>query len=275
VTAVADLLRVKGLCVEYRGARGIVRAVDDVSFTVCRGEIFGLVGESGSGKSTVVRTLMRLLPSPPSKIIGGSVLFEGEDLLKLSPREIQRVRGAQIGMVFQDPQKALNPVMPIGEQIAEGIRFRERPPENEIRARVIDVMTRVGIPDPARRWNAYPHELSGGQRQRVVIAAALLPNPKLLFADEPTTALDVTIQNQILQLLTDARDTLGMSVVLVTHDLGVVAQTCRRVAVMHKGRIVEQGLVRDVFSAPNHPYTKALLAATRLDKRLSEDVHDG
>lgn len=270
MTAGAALLSVRGLAVSYRGQRGTVRAVQDVSFSVERGEIFGIVGESGSGKSTALRALLRLLPAPPAEITGGEVLFsDGDsvvDLLKLSAPELRRIRGARIGMVFQDPQKALNPVMTIGAQIGEGIRYRERPSAAALRARVIEVMTLVGIPDPERRLDAYPHELSGGLRQRAVIAAALISSPSLLLADEPTTALDVTIQDQILRLLAGLRDRLGMSVVMVTHDLGVVAQNCRRVAVMHNGRIVEEGPVEQVFSAPAHPYTRALLSATRLQR---------
>lgn len=279
MTAGAELLSVHGLCVNYRGQRGSLRAVQDVSFSVRRGEIFGIVGESGSGKSTTIRAIQKLLPEPPAEIVSGEVRFGDAatalDLMRLPKAELRRIQGARIGMVFQDPQKALNPVMPIGAQIGEGLRYRERMTASELRARVLEEMRHVGIPDPERRLEAYPHELSGGLRQRVVIAAALIARPELLFADEPTTALDVTIQAQILRLLRGFRDEFGMSVVMVTHDLGVVAQNCHRVAVMQAGRIVEEGLVQQVFAAPTHPYTQALLSATRLRKNGRQEKFRG
>ena len=235
--------------------------MSDVSFTVERGEIYGLVGESGSGKSTVIRALMGFLPSPPAKVTGGEVRFGGADLLKMREAELNQVRGARIGMVFQDPLQALNPVLTIGDQIGEAL-YRERLTRAALRSRVTEAMTLAGIPDPETRLGAYPHELSGGLRQRAAIAAALITNPELLLADEPTTALDVTLQAQILKIFKEGRDRLGMSVILVTHDLAVVAETCRRVAVMYAGRIVEEGPVRRVLTAPAHPYTRALLGAT-------------
>lgn len=263
MTAAEPLLSVRDLTVIYHGRRGVVRAVDGASFSVARGEILGIVGESGSGKSTAIRALLRLLPAPPAEITGGEAGFGGVDLLRCPAGELRRVRGAGISMVFQDSLKALNPVLPIGSQIGEGLRSRERLGAAALRARVIEAMALVGIPDPERRVAAYPHELSGGLRQRAAIAAALISRPALLLADEPTSALDVTIQDQILRLLARLRDELGMSVVLVTHDLGVVAQTCQRVAVMYAGQIVEAGPVSEVFAAPAHPCTAALLGSTR------------
>jgi oligopeptide/dipeptide ABC transporter ATP-binding protein len=261
VTTAGPLLQVRGLSAVYQGRNGLVRAVEDVSFSVERGEIYGIVGESGSGKSSVLRALLRLLPAPQARITGGQVLFAGADLLQLSESELSRIRGARIGMVFQDPRQALNPVLSIGAQIGESL-FRERLGKEALRTRVLAAMTLAGIAEPERRLAAYPHELSGGLRQRAAIAVALCTAPELLLADEPTTALDVTLQAQILGILRDGRDKLGMSVILVTHELGIVAQTCRRVAVMYAGRIVEEGLVEQVFAAPAHPYTRALLGAT-------------
>jgi oligopeptide/dipeptide ABC transporter ATP-binding protein len=261
------LLSVRGLSAVYQGRHGLVRAVQDVSFSVERGEIYGVVGESGSGKSTTIRALLRLLPSPPARITGGEVLFGGADLLKMREADLCRIRGARIAMVFQDPLQALNPVMPIGRQIGEAL-YRERLDRARLRSRVVEAMGLAGIPDPERRLGAYPHELSGGLRQRAAIAAALIARPALLLADEPTTALDVTLQAQILKIFKERRDEIGMSVILVTHDLAVVAETCRRVAVMYAGRIVEEGPVARVFTAPAHPYTAALLGAT-LDRAVN------
>ncbi len=249
------LLEVRDLVVEFPGG---VRAADGVSFEIRRGELFGLVGESGSGKSTVIRSLIRLLP-PTARVTGGEVRFGGRDVLALSERELRRLRGARIAMVFQDPLTSLNPVLPVGLQIAEGLRWHSDLGSSERRKRVLEVMGLVGLPDRARLLRAYPHELSGGLRQRVALALALVSQPTLLLADEPTTALDATIQDQILKLLVELRDRLGTSVALVTHDLGVVAQTCQRVAVMYAGRIVETGPVERIFDEPAHPYTRALL----------------
>jgi peptide/nickel transport system ATP-binding protein/oligopeptide transport system ATP-binding protein len=252
---VDTLVSVRDLSVEFGGG---VRAADGVSFDVRRGEIFGIVGESGSGKSTVIRALIRLLPSQ-AQVTGGEVRFGDGDLLQLPERRMRKLRGAEIAMVFQDPLSSLNPVLRLGVQIGEGLRWHGRLSAAERHARVIEVMGLVGLPDHERLLRAYPHQLSGGLRQRVGIAIALASSPKLVLADEPTTALDVTIQDQILKLLVDLCDKTGTSVVLVTHDLGVVAQTCQRVAVMYGGRIVETGPVEQIFASPGHPYTRALL----------------
>jgi len=253
-------LEVVGLTTFYETRRGDVRAVDDVSLTVKRGEIFGLVGESGSGKSTAIRSIIRLLPRGTARIVAGSVRLGDMDLLRLSESDMRRVRGVRIGMVFQDPMTSLNPVLTVGEQIGEALRYHGAS-RDRVRQRTLEVMSLVGIPEASRRLGAHPHELSGGLRQRVAIAMALVGAPEVLLADEPTTALDVTIQDQILKLLVSLRDELGMSVILVTHDLGVVAQTCQRVAVMYGGSIVEVGPVTTVFADPAHPYTRGLLAS--------------
>jgi oligopeptide/dipeptide ABC transporter ATP-binding protein len=240
------ILEVRDLRVELPLSRGTVHAVDGASLTVTPGEAFGLVGESGCGKSMTLRAIMGLLPRP-GHIVGGQVLFEGEDLVSASAGRLRQVRGGSIAMIFQEPMTALNPVMRVGDQIAEGPQVH------------LGLMRRVGIPDPIRRARAYPHELSGGLRQRIMIAIALSCDPKLILCDEPTTALDVTIQDQILKLLLNLRREFGVSVVFVTHDLAVVAQTCERLAVMYAGQIVETGTVDEVFRAPRHPYTLGLL----------------
>ena len=252
------LLEVRDLTVEIDTGHGSFRAVDGVSFDVPRGAALGLVGESGSGKSITLRALLGLLP-PRVRVIGGTAHLDGEDLLAMSPGRLDRLRGPEIAMVFQEPMSALNPVMRVGEQIAEGPRVHERLGRQAARNRAIELMARVGIPDPARRYNAYPHEFSGGMRQRVMIAVALSCTPRLLLCDEPTTALDVTIQDQILSLLTRLCEENGTSLVFVTHDLAVVAQTCRDLAVLYAGRVVESGRVDEVFALPQHPYTLGLL----------------
>lgn len=260
MTQAAPVLTVDGLTTVYQTRRGEVRAVDGLDLAVHGGEIFGLVGESGSGKSTAIRSIIRLLPRHSAHISAGSVRLGDVDLLTLSEAEMRRIRGARIGMVFQDPMTSLNPVMTVGEQIGESLRYHGIG-RSEARRRTLATMSLVGIPEVARRVGAHPHELSGGLRQRVAIAMALVGSPQILLADEPTTALDVTIQDQILKLLVGLRDELGMSVILVTHDLGVVAQTCQRVAVMYAGSIVEVGPVATVFANPVHPYTRGLLAS--------------
>ena len=255
--ATGNVLAVRDLAIAYRRGGHALGVVNKVSFDVRPGEIFGLVGESGSGKSTIIRSVIKLLPSN-AVIAGGEVSFGGRSLLSLRERDMQGVRGRDISMVFQDPLNSLNPVMTVGEQIGETLKGSDGSGQSR-RERVLAAMRLVHIPDPARLYNTYPHELSGGLRQRVAIAIALVASPKLLLADEPTTALDVTIQDQILKLLIELSGRLGMSVILVTHDLGIVAQTCQRVAVLYAGRIVESGPVDRIFASPTHPYTAGLL----------------
>jgi peptide/nickel transport system ATP-binding protein len=233
--------------------------IDAVSFDLGKGEILGLVGESGSGKSMICRALVKLLPSKTIAITGGSILLSGRDLVTLDEAAMRSVRGANIGMVFQNPTSHLDPVMRIGDQIAEGIRYHQGKSRSEAKSAATDILGQVGFPDPARQYDNYPHELSGGMRQRAMIAVALSCNPEILIADEPTTALDVTIQAQILKLLMDLRDSRGLSIILITHDLGIVAQTCDRIAVLRHGQLLELGDKRRVLSAPQHAYTISLL----------------
>jgi oligopeptide/dipeptide ABC transporter ATP-binding protein len=259
VSAAAEsILEVHDLHVEIPLSRGTVRAVDGASFTVRRGEALGLVGESGSGKSMTLRAILGLLPRP-AHITAGEVLLDGTNLITLPASRMRDLRGKSVSMIFQEPMTALNPVMRVGTQIAEAPLAHLGYSRSKARARALDLMGLVGIPDPARRAQAYPHELSGGMRQRVMIAIALSCEPKLILCDEPTTALDVTIQDQILKLLLSLRSDFGMSVVFVTHDLAVVAETCQSVAVMYAGQVVETGTVHDVFHEPRHPYTLGLL----------------
>ena len=234
-------------------------AVDDVSFEIEPGSTLGVVGESGSGKSVTALSIMRLIQEPPGRIASGKVLFQGTDLLSLSERQMQRIRGGKISMIFQDPMTALNPVFTAGNQVAEAIRVHQRAGRREARLRSIELLRQVGIPAPEERVNAYPHQMSGGMRQRVMIAIALACNPELLIADEPTTALDVTVQAGILELIRRLQAERNMAVMLITHDMGVVAETCDRVLVMYAGRIVEKAPVDKLFAAPVHPYTLGLL----------------
>ncbi len=252
------ILEVRDLHVEIPLTRGTVRAVDGASFTVAPGEAMGLVGESGSGKSMTLRAILGLLPHPAG-IAGGEILYEGADLVTMPAKKLQDLRGKEISMIFQEPMTALNPVMRVGDQIAEGPLAHLRMGKSASQERALDLMRQVGIPDPARRARAFPHELSGGMRQRVMIAIALSCEPKLILCDEPTTALDVTIQDQILKLLRSLREERGLSVVFVTHDLAVVAQTCQRLAVMYAGQVVETGSIDETFRSPRHPYTLGLL----------------
>ncbi|WP_374369853.1 ABC transporter ATP-binding protein [Dongia sp.] len=256
----STLLDVRNLRVTATRHGSSFDIVDDVSFSVAQGEVLGLVGESGSGKSVTCRSLMRLLPGANLALTGGEILFDGRDFAKLSDRAIRAERGASIGMIFQNPASHLDPVMSIGDQVAEAIRTHRGVSSREAWAQAVDLLRQVGIPDPERRARGYAHEFSGGMRQRAMIAAALACDPKLLIADEPTTALDVTVQAQILRLLLDLRDRRGLAIILVTHDLGVVAQTCDSIAVMYGGRIVETGPKRAVLKAPCHPYTARLIA---------------
>ncbi len=254
----AHLLEVNNLQTHFPTRAGLVRAVDGVSFYLDRGELLGLVGESGCGKSITALSIMRLI-APPGKIVGGEISFDGRNLLKLSDREMRAIRGDDIAMIFQDPMTSLNPVFTVGEQIAEALRLHRKLSRKAAREAAIEAMREVSIPDPARRIKDYPHQLSGGMRQRVMIAMALACDPKLLIADEPTTALDVTIQAQILELLNELRKNRELAVLLITHDLGVVAEVADRVAVMYTGRIVEESPVEELFARPRHPYTEGLL----------------
>ena len=254
------MLDVSHLTTVFDLASGPATAVDDVSFEIRPGETLGLVGESGSGKSVTALSIMGLV-QPPGRIAGGRILFKGRDLLSLPEAEMRKVRGAEISLIFQEPMTALNPVFTIGDQIAEALLVHGRATRREAKRRSVELLEAVRIPDPAGRVNDYPHQLSGGMRQRVLIAMAIACKPSLVVADEPTTALDVTIQAEILDLLRDMKNTLNLSLLLITHDLGVVAETADRVAIMYAGRIVEHGPVRAIFRNPQHPYTRGLLAS--------------
>ncbi len=252
------LLEVNNLQTHFPTRAGIVKAVNDVSFYINEGELLGLVGESGCGKSITALSVMRLI-APPGKIVGGEIKFKGEELLKASDMRMREIRGNDIAMIFQDPMTSLNPVFTVGEQIAEALRLHRNLNKKQAHEAAIAAMKEVSIPDPSRRVNDYPHQLSGGMRQRIMIAMALACNPELLIADEPTTALDVTIQAQILELLDGLRKTRKLAVLLITHDLGVVAEVADRVCVMYTGKIVEESGVDEIFEKPKHPYTQGLL----------------
>ncbi len=254
------LLEIENLQTHFRTPDGVNRAVDGVSFAVECGETVAIVGESGCGKSVTANSILRLVPQPPGKI-AGQIRFEGADLLKLSERAMRNIRGNHISMVFQEPMTSLNPVLTVGGQIAETLRLHQRLGRKAVHERAVEMLNLVGIAEPRRRAGEYPHQLSGGMRQRVMIAIALACNPKLLIADEPTTALDVTIQAQILDLMADLKKRVGAAIIVITHDLGVVAETAERVIVMYAGRKVEEAKVADLFRAPRHPYTQGLLAA--------------
>ncbi len=253
------VLDVQGLEVVFQTRRGEVFAVNDVSFHLRPGELLGVVGESGSGKSVTMMSLIGLLPSPPAQVRGGAVRLSGRDILKVPAEELRRIRGRRVGFVFQDPMTSLNPVFTIGDQITEPLRRHMGLNRRQARVRAVELLELVGIPDAGRRLASYPHQFSGGMRQRVMIAIALACDPEVLIADEPTTALDVTIQAQILELVRDLRQKLGMAIVWITHDLGVIAGIADRVMVMYGGQIVEQAPVRELFARPRHPYTRALL----------------
>jgi oligopeptide/dipeptide ABC transporter ATP-binding protein len=252
------MLEVRDLRTYFFTDRGVVKAVDGVSFSIARGRTLGLVGESGCGKSVTALSLLRLVP-PPGRIVGGEILFEGRNLCELDEEAMRHIRGARMAMIFQDPMSALNPVLTVGFQIAEAVLAHERVSRREAFERAIAMMREVAIPDPERRARSYPHELSGGLRQRVLIAMALVCRPALLIADEPTTALDVTIQAEILDLLARLREQFQLTLLLITHDLGIIAQTADDVAVMYAGRIIEYAPVREIFYNPQHPYTRGLL----------------
>ncbi len=255
----APLLEVRDLAVDMPAAAGFSRVVHGVSFTVERGQVVGLAGESGSGKTATALAILRLLPEGART--SGSVLLDGRDVLTMTPRELRAIRGGRIGMVFQEPSTALNPVLTVGFQIADAVQAHRHLRRSAALDEAVRLLDLVAMPGARRRLGDYPHQLSGGQRQRVVLAIALAGKPDLLLADEPTTALDVTIQAQILELLESLRAGLGLAVLLITHDLGIVAERCERLLVMHDGEIVERGAVREVFAAPAHPYTRSLLAA--------------
>jgi len=255
------VLDVKNLKTVFFTNSGLFKAVDDVSFSVKRSETLAIVGESGCGKSVTALSLMRLVPDPPGRIVGGSVTLEGTDLLALDEAKMREIRGNRVSMIFQEPMTSLNPVMRIGDQITEAVRLHRKMSTREARDIAVEMLRLVRIPEPARRAKEYPHQLSGGMRQRAMIAMALACRPVLLIADEPTTALDVTIQAQILALILDLQKELGTGLVLITHDLGVVAQTAHRVIVMYAGKKVEEASVEALFAAPKHPYTRGLMAS--------------
>lgn len=262
-----NILEIKDLVVRYETEDGLVRAVNSVNLALERGAAVGLVGETGAGKTTLAKSILRLIQWPPGRIAGGQILYEGKDLVAMEAEEICQIRGKEISMIFQDPMTALNPVLTVGKQIAEVIEAHEKISAEEAKKKMEDMLTMVGI-DPARAED-YPHQFSGGMKQRVVIAIALACNPNLLIADEPTTALDVTIQAQVLDLIKNLRTKLGTSMLLITHDLGVVAQNCEYVAIMYAGEIVEQGSLREVFKNGLHPYTEGLFDSI---PKLNEDV---
>ncbi|RDU35241.1 peptide ABC transporter ATP-binding protein [Neobacillus piezotolerans] len=264
------LVKVEDLEVHFRSSSSIVKAVNGVSFALNRKETLGIVGESGSGKSVTATALLRLIPSPPGKIAGGKILFEGKDLLSLTEKEMRSVRGNEISMIFQDPITSLNPVYTVGNQIIEVIRAHRKVSKKEAKQEAINMLKLVGIPEAEKRIDMYPHEFSGGMRQRVMIAIALACNPKLLIADEPTTALDVTVQAQILDLMRNLQETIGTSIIMITHDLGVVWEMCDKVIVMYAGNTVESGSVKDIFDNPLHPYTWGLL-----DSQITSEVGEG
>ena len=253
------LLEIKDLCVEFKTMAGTVHAVDHLSYTLHRGEKLGIVGESGSGKSVSSLAMMQLIPNPPGKVTGGQILYNGKDLVKLSEREMQKIRGNEISMIFQEPMTSLNPIIRCGKQIAESLRLHRGMKKKEAMEEAIKMMQAVGIANPQARAYEYPHQMSGGMRQRVMIAMALACQPQILIADEPTTALDVTIQAQILELMQSLQEKLGMAIIMVTHDLGVIASMCDEIIVMYGGRVCERGTADAIFYSPAHEYTKGLL----------------
>lgn len=265
-----ELLRIRDLVVEYDTDEDVVQAVNHVDLQLGKGETLGLVGETGAGKTTIAKAILRILPDPPSRVKAGEIYFEGKDILKLSEGKMRKIRGNKIAMIFQDPMTALNPIETVGSQIAEAIGLHEKLSKAEVQKRAIDMLEMVGI--PGERYGEYPHQFSGGMKQRVVIAMALACRPELLLADEPTTALDVTIQAQVLDMMESLKEKLNTSMILITHDLGIVAGMCDRVAVVYAGEIVEQGTTEEVFDFPGHPYTLGLFQSLpRLDsteKRL-------
>lgn len=270
------ILEVKNLHVTFTTYGGTVQAVRGVDFHLNKGETLAIVGESGCGKSVTSNAIMRLIPNPPGKITAGNIKFKGKDLTKISEKQMRSVRGVDISMIFQDPMTALNPTLTIGTQLIEGLKQHRKLSDNEAKKRALEMMELVGIPNPVERMKQYPHQFSGGMRQRIVIAIALICEPELLIADEPTTALDVTIQAQILELFEKIQEVTGVSIILITHDLGVVAKIADRIAVMYAGKIIETGTKRDIFYNPEHPYTKGLLnSVPRLDMKGKLKPIDG
>lgn len=261
------VLEVKDLTTYFYTHDGVVKAVDGISYEVDESEIVALVGESGCGKSVSALSLLRLIPDPPGKIVKGQVIFEGRDLLKLNGKEIRRVRGNKVAMIFQEPMTSLNPVLTIGRQVTEAMELHLKMDRSTAKKRAIEILHLVGIPDAQKRLDAYPHQFSGGMRQRVMIAMALSCNPRVLIADEPTTAVDVTIQAQLFEVMKDMTEKFGTSLIVITHNLGVVARYAQRVNVMYAGRVIERGMAQDIYCEPRHPYTRGLLAAVpRLDE---------
>ncbi len=260
------LLEVRDLSVSFHLLEGVIPAVAKVDLVLNRGEILGVVGESACGKSVTARSILRIIPTPPGRINSGRILFEGQDLMELPEEDMQKIRGEKISMIFQEPMTSLNPAFTVGDQISEVFRFHRQMAKSEAWEKAVEELRRVEIPDPGKRASSYPHELSGGMRQRAMIAIALACRPRILIADEPTTALDVTIQAQILKLIAQLQNEIGMSVMLITHNLGIVASLAQRVAVMYAGRIVEEGPVETIFNGHHHPYTRGLLQSVpRLD----------
>lgn len=263
-----NFLEIKNLTIEYSSENEIVHAVNGVSLRLEQGHTLGLVGETGAGKTTIAKAVLRILPELQSKIVSGEIHLEGEDLLKLSEKEMLKIRGHKVAMIFQDPMTALNPVKRIGDQIKEAVLLHSELSSSEAKHRAVEMLEMVGI--PAERYNEYPHQFSGGMKQRVVIAMALACDPKLLLADEPTTALDVTIQAQVLEMINELKTKLNTAMIMITHDLGVVAQVCDEVAIVYAGEIVEYGSKEDIFDRPAHPYTKGLFGAL---PSMNENVH--
>jgi len=268
-----SVLDVQNLTTRFHTRDGIVKAVEDVSFTLEKGETLGIVGESGSGKSVTCYSLLGLIPMPPGRIHAGKALFDGHDLLQLSEPELRKIRGKRISMIFQDPMTSLNPYMTVGQQLIEPLALHDGIKGAEAKRRAIEMMEQVGIPEPEQRYSAYPFEFSGGMRQRIMIAMALITKPELLIADEPTTALDVTVQKQVLDLIKEQQRVMGTSVIMITHDLGVVSQVCDKVNVMYAGRTIEQAEVSQLFSAPKHAYTRALLKSIPANHQKGEELY--
>lgn len=273
ITNKAPLLKINNLKVHFDTDEGLVKSVDGVDLEIAQGTTLGLVGESGCGKSVTCLSILRLIPSPPGVIAGGEIIYKGRDLLDLSEKEMEGIRGNDISMIFQEPMTSLNPVFTVGDQIKEAIMLHQNKSDNEAHELVIDILNKVGIPSPDIRTNDYPHQMSGGMKQRVMIAMALSCNPDLLIADEPTTALDVTIQAQILDLMQSLQDEFGMSILMVTHDLGVVANIASHVAIMYASKIVEYGPVKEIYRNPRHPYTLGLFTSIPVLGEKKKDLY--